>query len=146
MTRDHMTGTGVFLLRVALGAMFLAHGFWLKMFVFTMPGTAAFFVSLGLPGWFAYAVAVSETIGGLMLVFGVQARWAALVLTPVLSGATWAHAGNGWLFTNEGGGWEYPAYLTLLSAAQVLLGDGRFALWPSTLPRLGRWTAWEAAR
>ena len=36
-------------LRVALGAMFLAHGLWLKYFVFTLPGTAMFFESLGLP-------------------------------------------------------------------------------------------------
>jgi hypothetical protein len=26
------------------------------------------------------------------------------------------------------GGWEYPLYLSLLAAAQVLLGDGAFAL------------------
>ena len=27
----------------------------LKLFVFTLPGTAGFFQSLGLPGWTAYA-------------------------------------------------------------------------------------------
>jgi len=45
-----------FLLRVALGAMFIAHSLVLKLFVFTLPGTAAFFETLGLPGWFAYAI------------------------------------------------------------------------------------------
>ena len=38
-----------FLLRLALGAMFLAHSVILKLFVFTLPGTAGFFQSLGLP-------------------------------------------------------------------------------------------------
>ena len=37
------------LLRVALGAMFIAHAL-LKYYVFTLPGTAQFFQPLGLPG------------------------------------------------------------------------------------------------
>jgi putative oxidoreductase len=37
------------LLRVALGAMFIAHAL-LKYYVFTLPGSAQFFQSLGLPG------------------------------------------------------------------------------------------------
>jgi putative oxidoreductase len=47
---------------------------------------------------------------------------------PVLIGATWAHAGNGWLFTNKGGGWEYPLFLAFAAVAQALLGGGAFAL------------------
>ena len=50
---------GAFLLRVALGAMFLAHGLYLKVFVFSMPGTAQFFESLGLPGFAAYLVVIA---------------------------------------------------------------------------------------
>ena len=38
-----------FVLRLALGAMFIAHAI-LKYAVFTLPGTAKFFESLGLPG------------------------------------------------------------------------------------------------
>ena len=41
------------------------------------------------------------------------------------------HAGNGWLFTNEGGGWEYPVFLTVAAGAVALLGDGAYALKPS---------------
>ena len=69
-----------------------------------------------------------EAVGGPLLVLGIQTRWVALTLTPILIGATWAHAGNGWLFENAGGGWEYPLYLTLLALVQVMLGDGAFAL------------------
>jgi putative oxidoreductase len=121
----------VTLLRVALGLMFLAHSLVLKLVIFTLPGTAQFFVSIGLPGWFAYAVFALEAIGGALLVLGVHARWVALALVPILVGATWAHWGNGWMFGYENGGWEYPLYLTLLAVCQFMLGDGRYALIPS---------------
>lgn len=131
------------LLRVALGAMFLAHSLVLKLFVFTLPGTAQFFTTIGLPGWLAYLVFAFEAVGGVLLVLGVQTRWVALALLPILLGATWAHSGNGWMFGYPNGGWEYPLYLGLLSFVQVLLGDGLYALSPSrplsaTAPALTR--------
>ncbi|HEU0204460.1 MAG TPA: hypothetical protein VFR86_28960, partial [Burkholderiaceae bacterium] len=49
-------------------------------------------------------------------------------LIPILLGATWAHAGNGWVFSGNGGGWEYPVFLTIASAVQALLGAGAYAL------------------
>lgn len=113
------------LLRVGLGTMFVAHSLWLKLVVFTLPGTAAFFGSIGLPPALAYLVFAVEAIGGVALLFGVATRVVALTLIPVLLGATWAHAGNGWLFTNAGGGWEYPLFLTLATAVLAMLGDGR---------------------
>ena len=42
------------------------------------------------------------------------------MLTPILVGALWAHAGNGWVFSNEGGGWEYPLFLIAVSLAVAL--------------------------
>jgi putative oxidoreductase len=119
---------GIGLLRVSLGLMFIAHSVLLKYFTYTLPGTAQFFESIGLPGVLAYVVFWMEAIGGVLLVLGVQTRLVAAALVPVLLGATWAHAGNGWVFSNANGGWEYPLYLTVLAAAQVLLGDGAFAL------------------
>lgn len=138
MTDDRLAPYAALILRVALGVMFLAHSLWLKLFVFTLPGTAGFFVSLGLPGWLGHAVFAAEATGGTLLVLGVQTRWVALALTPILIGATWAHWGNGWMFGYEGGGWEYPLYLTVLAVVQALLGDGRCALSPSrSLGRTG---------
>jgi putative oxidoreductase len=119
------------LLRVSLGAMFIAHSLWLKLFVFTLPGTAQFFGSIGLPPALAYLVFALEAIGGVGLVLGIATRALALALVPVLLGATWAHAGNGWLFTNANGGWEYPLFLTLATGVQALLGDGAWALRPA---------------
>ena len=128
MTQEQLTQTAIFLLRLTLGVMFLAHSIILKLIVFTLPGNAQFFESLGLPTWFAYFVFAAEAVGGVMLVLGIQARWAALLLAPILAGAAWVHFGNGWVFNSPNGGWEYPVYLTVLAVVQFMLGDGRFAL------------------
>ncbi|MEQ8828646.1 MAG: DoxX family protein [Alphaproteobacteria bacterium] len=119
---------GAALLRIALGVVFLAHSALLKLAIYGMPGTAQFFESLGLPGVLAYIVVCTEILGGSMLILGVQARWVALALTPILIGATWTHWPNGWLFTAANGGWEYPAYLTVMAVACFLIGEGRFVL------------------
>lgn len=121
---------GALVLRVGLGVMFIAHSVILKLMVFTLPGTAQFFASIGLPGALAYLVFAAEAVGGVLLILGVGTRWVALALIPVLAGATWVHAGNGWVFSNQGGGWEYPVFLILVSAVQAALGDGAWALGP----------------
>jgi len=114
-------------LRIALGVMFLAHAL-LKYYVFTLPGTVQFFQSLGLPAVLAYATFWAELLGGLLILAGVYARWVSFALVPILLGAAWAHAGNGWVFSAPNGGWEYPAFLAAAAIAQGLLGDGAYAL------------------
>ena len=116
-----------FVLRIALGVMFIAHA-GLKYFVFTLPGTVQFFESIGLPGALAYFTFWAELVGGALMLAGLGSRWISAALIPVLLGATWAHAGNGWAFTAPNGGWEYPAFLSAVALAQALLGDGRFAV------------------
>jgi putative oxidoreductase len=118
---------GALLLRLGLGTMFIAHAL-LKYFVFTLPGTAQFFGSLGLPPALGYVTFAAELVGGVMLVLGVYARQLALALVPILVGATWAHWGSGWVFSAPNGGWEYPAFLTLTAVVQYLVGDGALAL------------------
>ncbi|GFE89453.1 DoxX family protein [Steroidobacter agaridevorans] len=108
------------LLRVSLGLMFIAHGLILKFFTFTLAGTAQYFASIGLPGALAYVVFALETVGGVLLVINYRTRWVALGLIPVLLGALWVHIGNGWVFSNAGGGWEYPVFLVVISAVVAL--------------------------
>ena len=134
---NQLRSYGVFLLRVALGVMFLVHSVVYMLLTLTLPGTAKFFVSIGLSAWLAYATFLAEALGGILLVLGIQTRWVALFLSPILIGATWAHAGNGWLFASENGGWEYPLYLFVLCIAQAMLGDGAYALAPSRLHDAG---------
>lgn len=116
-----------FVLRVALGVMFIAHAL-LKYAVFTLPGTVKFFESIGLPGPLAYVTFAAELVGGVLLLVGWRVRLVSAALVPILIGATWVHAGNGWLFTAPNGGWEYPAFLTAATLVQALLGEGTFAL------------------
>jgi putative oxidoreductase len=126
-----------FLLRIALGLMFLSHSVVLKYFTFTLDGTARFFASIGLWSPLAYVVFAAEVVGGVLLILGVQVRLVALALLPILLGAVWVHAGNGWVFSSPNGGWEYPLYLALLSVVQMLLGEGAYAVAPSKpLPML----------
>lgn len=115
-------------LRVSLGVLLLAHGLLLKVFTFTVPGTVGFFESIGYPGYFAYLVILGEIGGGLALLLGLWTRPISLLLLPILVGATLQHLGNGWLFSAPNGGWEFPAFWTVMLVVQALLGDGAFAV------------------
>ncbi|MBL4614724.1 MAG: DoxX family protein [Magnetovibrio sp.] len=125
-TYDHNEYAAL-VLRVALGGMYLSHGL-IKLFVFTLAGTVGFFESIGYPGFFAYVVTFAEIGGGLLLIAGVYTRWVAIALVPILLGAMQFHFGNGFLFSVQGGGWEYPLFLMILSGVVALMGDGAYAL------------------
>ncbi len=115
------------ILRLALGVMFISHGL-LKVFEFTIPGTVGFFDAVGYPGWLAYPVILGEIGGGGLLILGMYTRWIALANLLILLGAIPVHFGNGWVFSSQGGGWEYPAFLAIVAVAVSLLGDGIYAL------------------
>lgn len=125
---NNNTNYGTALLRISLGIIFIAHSLYLKLIVFTLPGTVGFFESIGLPAILAYITFAAEAIGGFALVLGLYARWAALSLIPIALGATWAHSGAGWVFSNAGGGWEYPLFLAIAAAVVALQGNGSLAL------------------
>ena len=114
-------------LRLSLGLVFIAHGL-LKVLVFTLPGTVQFFDGAGFPGWMASPVAFAEIGGGALLIAGVAVRQLSLLFLPILLGALWVHAGNGWVFSNPNGGWEFVAFLIAATVVQALLGNGAFAL------------------
>lgn len=84
------------MLRLSMGILFILHGVYLKVFVFTMAGAAGFFQSLGLPGWFAWLVMLYETIGGVGLILGIYARpIAAFLGIHLLFAAYLGHGGSG---------------------------------------------------
>jgi len=119
----HSPAFGAALLRLALGVLFLAHAL-LKLVVFTLPGTVAWFEQHGLPGLLVYPVVAAELFGGLALLAGVAVRPVAIVLGLIALGAILPHAANGWEFANAGGGWEYPLFIAVVAFAQALLGAG----------------------
>lgn len=114
-------------LRLGVGVVFLAHAF-AKAFSFTFAGTAQYFAAHGFPAWTVYPVFLAELAGGAALIAGFRTRWVALGLVPVILGAIKPHAGNGWMFTAPGGGWEYPAFLFVALVAVALGGSGAYSL------------------
>ena len=129
MTHSHTNSLayGATLTRIAFGGILLAHGM-LKLTVFTVDGTVGYFASLGLPAVAAYLTIFGEVVGGAAILLGVFTRLAAALTIPLLLGATWAHIGNGWVFSNTGGGWEFPALLVALAVIVAVQGGGAYAL------------------
>jgi putative oxidoreductase len=141
MSDTQKSDLALLLLRVSLGVMALAHGFLLKVLTFTPAGTAQFFESVGYPAFVAYLVILGETLGGLALIAGVFTRLTAVLLLPILIGATLMHVGNGWMFSKPNGGWEFPAFWTVALVVQALLGPGAYSvgrLLPTSLPSFVR--------
>lgn len=117
-----------FILRVVTGAWFVTHGL-IKLFIFTPSGTAGYFQSLGLPGALGYLTMLLEIAGGLLLIAGIATRYVSLLMAATLVGATlFAHIGNGFTFSNPGGGWEYTVLWAVVMVALSLLGDGAWSL------------------
>src|SRR3989344_6474550 len=80
------TDSGLLVLRIGVAAIFITTG-WVKLS--DMSGTVGFFASLGFAPFWAYLVTGVELVGGLMVLFGVQARVAAAFLAVVMLVATY---------------------------------------------------------
>ncbi len=124
---DNSKNYGALLLRLTLGTLMFSHGL-MKVYIFTIPGTVAYFEGLGLPPIAAYLTMFGEVAGGLGLLTGVLTRLAALLSIPLLMGATWAHSANGFLFSNAGGGWEFPVFLIAIAITVTIQGPGAYSL------------------
>ena len=130
MRNPEVIDAAALLLRLSLALMFFAHA-WLKLRVFTIPGTVRYFESLGVPGFLAYFTIAAEIGGGTLLFLGIGTRWVALALVPLILGTiVLVHGKAGWLFTNKDGGWEYPAFWIVGLLVLAALGDGAAALGP----------------
>ena len=126
--------------RWAVAAMFLANGFvmgaWAPQIPLLMPRHGVTESVLGLLILVLGLGAVSAMLfaGRLISLYGGRKVLSlfALALIPVLLGATWVHSGNGWVFSSEGGGWEFPLFWAAIQGAIALLGSGAYALKPSS--------------
>ena len=133
MIDNRLAPYGAFILRIALGVMFIAHAY-LKIAVFTVPGFANYLAQVGFPAFLAWPIILAELVGGFAILAGFHARVVTLALLPILLGALLVHAPNGWVFNAPNGGWEYPAFLALAAAVHVMIGDGVFAVKSVALP------------
>jgi uncharacterized membrane protein YphA (DoxX/SURF4 family) len=105
-----------------LGLTFFIHG--LGKFQSGIDNTVGFFHSMGIPAFFAYAVAVIEFVGGAAMILGFQTRLVGVLFAIVMIGAIFtAKSGAG--FT---GGYELELALFVVSLHLILAGSGAYAL------------------
>lgn len=138
---------GLLLLRLGVGLIAMAHGsqklfgWWngprlsgFEDYLINAPDTAIGFNS-DAAKYLAVLGALSETIGGLMLVLGLLtpvAGSAVLGVMLVASAYKATLAGGVWFFASDpdyaGGGIEFELFLALAAAAIILTGPGRISL------------------
>ncbi|MEK7390689.1 MAG: DoxX family protein [Patescibacteria group bacterium] len=114
---------GMFLLRLAVGVIFVAHG-WSKFA--NMEQTIGFFGQLGMPSVFAYLVAAIELLGGLALVIGLYTDLAALLLAIVMVVAI-VYVKMATLKVGLMGGYEFDIVLLASNLAIMFVGPGKYA-------------------
>ena len=109
------------LLRVALGIVFVYHGYP-KLFGHTHETVEAF-AHMGFPRYFAYVAGVIEFFGGCMLVLGLFARIAGLLLAGEMAIALWKVHG---ILSNPRavGHYEFPLVLAVSCFAIASMGAG----------------------
>ncbi|GAA2837785.1 DoxX family protein [Nonomuraea rubra] len=124
---DQARPFALLLARVAIGVIFLVHGYQ-KFATMGIAGTTKFFESVGIPlaGLAAPAVAVLEVAGGLALILGAALPIAGTLLALDMLGAiAFVHGGNG--LAGEGG-YEFVLALAAASLAVGFTGGGALAL------------------
>lgn len=124
----YLSDVGLLLGRVALGVVFIAHG-WQKFDDMGHSGVTKMFETMDVPmaSLSAYYSTWVELIGGIALLVGVVTPIVGLLLTLDMAGAFWfVHKGNG-VFVTENG---YELVLALGGAALLLAlaGAGRFSI------------------
>ncbi len=119
------------LFRIAVGGVFLAHGYNHVFGGGKIPGTGRWFESLGMrPGALhAWTASLTELGAGAMLVIGLLTPLAAAGVIGVMVVA-WItnHRKNGFFIFRPGEGYEYVMTLTFCGIALAGVGAGRYSV------------------
>ena len=116
--------TGLAVLRIAAGVVFLNHGYQ-KMFVFGFSGVTGAFTHMGVPvpGVMGPLIALLEVFGAVALIFGFLTRPLALAFVCDMLGAILlVQLKNG--FSK----YELEFLLCAASVALIFTGAGRFSV------------------
>ncbi|MER6945610.1 DoxX family protein [Nonomuraea sp. NPDC000554] len=125
---DQARSVALLLARVAVGVVFLVHGYQ-KFATTGIAGVTKMFESMGIPlaGVAAPVVAVVEVAGGLALILGAALPIAGVLLALDMLGAIlFVHGANG--FGADKGGYEFVLTLAAASLAVGFTGGGALAL------------------
>jgi putative oxidoreductase len=123
---DSLRPIGLLLLRIALGVIFLSHGYPKLAHLRGGAQMQSFFVEHGLPGYFLYVSGVLETFGGGLLLLGLFTRAAAVLLGLEMCVAIWkVHSGHGYLAVHD---YEFPLTLATACFALATIGAGLISL------------------
>jgi len=118
---------GLTVLRVVLGATFIAHGAQ-KLFVMGLPAISGGFAQMGIPmaGFFGPFVSLVEFFGGIAIVLGLLTRITGLALAVNMVVAMLSvHLKNGFFNPN---GVEFPLALFGMSVALMTMGAGPLSI------------------
>lgn len=122
---------GLLVLRLAVGTVFIAHG-WGDA---TQPGGAGANVEnyrgagIPLPELSAWYGAYLQLIGGAALILGGLTRLVGLGLATVMAGALiWVHRGEPLVMGQDGSGSGFAFIMLAASLALVGLGAGRYSV------------------
>lgn len=117
---------GLLVLRIAMGVIFIAHGYPKLAHLRGGAQMQSFFVEHGLPGYFVYVAGVIETFGGGLLLLGLFTRAAALLLAIEMCVAIWkVHSGHGYLAVHD---YEFPLTLATACFALATVGAGMISV------------------
>lgn len=119
----------ILILRLVLGLTLAAHGLNKFFGGGRIPGTAAWFESIGMkPGTLHAVVAAStEIAAGLGLAAGLLTPIPAAGFVALMTVAVWTvHRPHGFFVLNEG--WEYTLVLAAGAVVVAMLGAGRLSL------------------
>jgi putative oxidoreductase len=117
---------GLLVLRIALGIIFIFHGYPKLAHLRGANQMQGFFVEHGLPGYFVYIAGVIETFGGSLLLIGLFTRAAALLLAMEMCVAIWkVHLAHGYLAVND---YQFPLTLAAACFALATIGAGTISL------------------
>jgi len=121
---DRLRPIGLLVLRFALGAIFLTHGY--PKLVRPNPEMQHMFAQHGLPAQFVYVAGILESFGGALLALGLFTRPAALLLAIEMAVAIWkVHSSGGILAVHL---YEFPFALAAACIALATVGPGALSI------------------
>ncbi|WP_156291939.1 DoxX family protein [Oceanobacillus salinisoli] len=121
------TELGTVILRVVLGLTFFIHG--LDKFQGGISNTAAYFDSLGIPGFMAYVVAIIELIGGIAMILGTGTKVIAVLFAVIMLGGIFiAKLSIGFLGNGQMIGYEIDLALLAMSVYFILAEQTKLSI------------------